>query len=244
MVHLWLPLLVLAAPVLALTYTVDRRLAKAEKPIPAGGLQISGGLNIGLLALLMLAVPVEGAWHPGVVNILGARVAGEQLAVTLLTALCIAFSEAFTPRSIRAHNRFAWRSMREIVVVFFAIFATVAPVFDLLREAELAAVPALWFWASGVASAILDAAPTYMIFFQAAGANPAGLAAPPAKLLTAISAGSVFFGPITYLGNAPNLMIREIASHRGVRMPGFFLFAAIMIVLLTPIYLLMTVLFF
>ncbi len=189
----------------------------------------------------MLAVPLEGVWHPGSIDILGARLAIEQVVITLLAALCIAVSERFTLRSIRAHNRFAWRAMREIVIVFFAIFATITPVFALLQQAKIAAIPALWFWASGVASAVLDAAPTYLIFFQAAGGNAVHLAAPPARLLSAIAAGSVFFGPITYLGNAPNLMIRDIAAHRGVRMPGFFTYAAVMMVVLVPIYLLMTV---
>ena len=165
--HLWLPLLLLAAPVLALTWIVDRRLARAETPRPARRPGIGGGLNIGLLALLMLAVPAEGVWHPGMVNILGARLPGEQLAVTLLAVLCIAVSEGFTPRSIRAHNRFAWQAMREIVIVFFAIFATITPVFALLQQAKLVEIPALWFWTSGIASAVLDAAPTYLIFFQA-----------------------------------------------------------------------------
>ena len=244
LLHLWLPLLLLAVPVLALTYAIDARLARAETPRPTRRLRLGGGLNIALLLLLMLAVPAEGVWHPGMVTILGARLPGEQLAVTLLAALAIAVSEAFTPRSIRSHNRFAWRAMREIVIVFFAIFATIAPVFALLRHADIPALPGLWFWASGIASAVLDAAPTYLIFFQAAGGDAAKLAAPPASLLTAFAAGSVFFGPITYLGNAPNLMIRDIAAHRGVRMPGFFTYALAMIAVLVPIYLVMTVCLF
>jgi Na+/H+ antiporter NhaD/arsenite permease-like protein len=108
----------------------------------------------------------------------------------------------------------------------------------------LAPDPLSWFWASGIASAILDAAPTYLIFFEAAGGHAASLSAAPAHLLTAIAAGSVFFGPVTYLGNAPNLMIREIASRRAVKMPGFFAYAGVMILILTPIYVLMSFLFF
>ena len=91
---------------------------------------------------------------------------------------------------------------------------------------------------------MLDAAPTYLIFFEAAGGHAAALTKGTSPLLTAIAAGSVFFGPITYLGNAPNLMIREIAARRGVRMPGFFAFAGIMTVVLVPIYGLMSVVFF
>jgi Na+/H+ antiporter NhaD/arsenite permease-like protein len=179
-----------------------------------------------------------------VIRLFGLKLPGGQLAVTLLAALCIGISERFTARAIRAHNRFAWATMREIVILFFAIFATIGPVFVLLEQARLPQQPGLWFWASGIASAVLDAAPTYLIFFQAAGGDAARLTAGSGHLLAALSAGSVFFGPVTYLGNAPNLMIRAIASRRGVRMPGFFTYAAVMTVVLTPIYLAMTWLFY
>jgi Na+/H+ antiporter NhaD/arsenite permease-like protein len=178
------------------------------------------------------------------VRFLGAQIPGEHLAVMLLELVCIGLSEAFTPRSIRQHNRFAWNTMREITILFFAIFATISPVIALLQSASLSPAPLAWFWASGIASAVLDAAPTYLIFFEAAGGHAAALSGGPARLLTAIAAGSVFFGPVTYLGNAPNLMIREIASRRAVKMPGFFAFSGVMIVIMTPIYVLLSWLFF
>lgn len=245
LIHLWAPLLVLAAPVLALTFLADRHFAKREAAPRRKPLRVRGGLNILLLLVLMVAIPLEGVWHPGDVDVFSAFIPGEHLAVTLLAGACIVISEIFTPRSIRVRNRFAWNAMSEIVILFFAIFATIGPVFLLLQQADLSVDhPALWFWASGVASAVLDAAPTYLIFFEAAGGSAAHLAAPPSILLSALAAGSVFFGPITYLGNAPNLMIREIASRRAVKMPGFFAYAGVMILVLTPIYLLMTALFF
>lgn len=243
-VHLWLPLVVLAVPVLLLCLGLDIYVARREAMPRPQKLRICGGLNICLLIVLMVAIPVEGVWHPGNVTVLFATMPVEHLVVTLLAMVCIAVSEVFTPRAIRSHNRFAWRAMREIVILFFAIFATITPVFRLLQSVDMAPEPLAWFWASGIASAVLDAAPTYLIFFEAAGGHAASLSAAPARLLTAIAAGSVFFGPVTYLGNAPNLMIREIASRRAVRMPGFFAFAGIMILVLTPIYVLMSVLFF
>ncbi|MDE8347969.1 MAG: sodium:proton antiporter [Acidocella sp.] len=243
--YLWAPLLVLAVPVLGLCYGVDMYLARREALPRLQKLRVSGALNIFLLLALMLAIPLEGVWHPGSVNLFSVHLPLEHLAVTALAVGCIAISEIFTPQSIRAHNRFAWTAMREIGILFFAIFATIGPVFALLAQANLNVNhPLLWFWASGVASAVLDAAPTYLIFFQAAGGNAAQLAAAPSHLLMALAAGSVFFGPVTYLGNAPNLMIREIAARRGVKMPGFFAYAVAMILVLTPIYILMSVLFF
>lgn len=243
-IHLWLPLLVLAVPVLLLCLGFDIYFARREARPKPQKLSIRGGLNIFLLLVLMIAIPLEGMWHPCDVTLLFAKIPGEHLAVTLLELACIAVSEIFTPASIRAQNRFAWNAMREIIILFFAIFATITPVFQLLQSAALPPNPLAWFWASGIASAVLDAAPTYLIFFEAAGGHAASLSAAPARLLTAIAAGSVFFGPVTYLGNAPNLMIREIASRRGVKMPGFFAFSGIMILILTPIYVLMSFLFF
>ncbi|HQT46982.1 MAG TPA: sodium:proton antiporter [Acidocella sp.] len=244
LLHLWGPLLLLAVPVLALCTAIDFYLARREPSPRLQPFRIRGRVNITLLVLLCAVIPLEGVWHPGDVEMLGARIAGEHLAVMLLEVGCISLSEWRTPRAIRNQNRFAWSAMREIIILFFAVFATIAPAFRLLQSAHLAPMPLAWFWASGIASAVLDAAPTYLVFFQAAGGDAAALIKPPAHLLSALAAGSVFFGPVTYLGNAPNLMIRAIASRRGVRMPGFFSYSGIMILLLTPIFGLMGILFF
>ena len=243
-IHLWLPLLVLAVPVLLLCLGCDLYLARRDAAPRVQKFRIAGGLNIFLLAVLILAIPLAGIWHPGMVTILSLEIPGEHLALILLELICIALSETLTPRAIRNQNRFAWGAMREIVIMFFAIFATITPVFQLLQAANIAPNPLSWFWSSGIASAILDAAPTYLIFFEAAGGHAASLSAPPAHLLTAIAAGSVFFGPITYLGNAPNLMVRAIAARRAVKMPGFFAFAGLMSVILTPLYIALSFLFF
>jgi Na+/H+ antiporter NhaD/arsenite permease-like protein len=81
---------------------------------------------------------------------------------------------------------------------------------------------AVYFWATGVLSSFLDNAPTYLVFFQLAGGDPAALMGPLAKTLTAISLGAVFMGANTYIGNAPNFMVYAIARRTGVNMPGFF----------------------
>jgi Na+/H+ antiporter NhaD/arsenite permease-like protein len=242
--HLWLPLLLLAAPVLGLCYGIDVYLTRRDPKPAVQPLRIRGGLNIALLGVLAVTLPLEGVWHPGVLRGLGLTMPGEQLAAAAIELGCIIVSELFTPAAIRNQNRFAWTAMREITILFWAIFLTIPPVFVALQHANLAPHPRAWFWASGWASAILDAAPTYLLFFQAAGGHAAALTAAPATLLTAIAAGSVFFGPLTYLGNAPNLMIREIAARRGVRMPGFFAYAGVMILVMTPILALESLIFF
>ena len=241
--HLILPLLVLAVPVLLLCWAVDFLLARREPLRPLQKLRLRGRLNIAMLVGLAVVIPLEGIWHPGEVRLGFLAMPGEQLAVMLLELGCIGLSEFFTPNAVRTQNRFAWGAMREILILFFGVFATIGPVFGLLQQAALAPAPLLWFWASGIASAILDAAPTYLIFFQAAGGHAAALSAGSARLLTAIAAGSVFFGPVTYLGNAPNLMVRAIAARRGVRMPGFFQYAGVMILIMTPLYGLLSLFF-
>ena len=94
---------------------------------------------------------------------------------------------------------------------------------DLASATNQAALsPASLFWVSGLLSSILDNAPTYLVFTHLGGTTPASLAAAHDPRLAAIAAGAVFFGGLTYIGNAPNLMLRAMASHAGVRMPGFF----------------------
>jgi Na+/H+ antiporter NhaD/arsenite permease-like protein len=242
--HLILSFLVVTVPVFLLCYGVDSYFFRREAAPVAKRLRVRGALNIGLLILLVLVIPVEGVWHPGNMTLFSITMPGEQLVVMLIEIACIILSETLTPKSIRSQNRFAWGAMREIIILFFGVFVTIPPVFILLQNANLAPDPVAWFWASGIASAVLDAAPTYLVFFEAAGGHASLLANGTAQLLTAIAAGSVYFGPVTYLGNAPNLMIREIAARRGVRMPGFFQYAGVMILVMTPLYILVSFLFF
>ena len=91
---------------------------------------------------------------------------------------------------------------------------------------------------------MLDNAPTYLVFFQLAGSDPATLTGELSPVLRALSAGAVFFGALTYVGNAPNMMVRAIAAHRGVRMPGFFGYLAWSCALLLPPFGLLTLLYF
>ncbi len=243
--HLLVPMLMVAVPVLVLCYAIDRHLARREAPPLAQTLRLRGTLNMLLLLLLTGAITLEGFWHPGNIRLAGAAIPGEQAVATLVAGFCILLSELFTPRAIRQHNRFAWSAMREIIILFFAIFVTIAPVLSLLHQVDLReAHPALWFWLAGICSALLDSAPTYLMFFEAAGGHAASLVAPPSRLLSAIASGAVFFGAATYLGNAPNLMIRAIAARRGVKMPGFALYSAIACAILLPIFTIMSVTIF
>jgi len=102
----------------------------------------------------------------------------------------------------------------------------------------------MYFWATGVLSSFLDNAPTYLVFFNLAGGDAEVLMGPLATTLTAISAGAVFMGANTYIGNAPNFMVKSVAQARGVTMPGFFGYMVWSTLILLPVFALLTALFF
>jgi Na+/H+ antiporter NhaD/arsenite permease-like protein len=97
-----------------------------------------------------------------------------------------------------------------------------APLVALVRGPDGAPDNLAYFWITGGLSSVLDNAPTYLVFFELAGGDPAQLMAEGATTLAAISAGAVFMGANTYIGNAPNFMVYAIARDQGVKMPGFF----------------------
>ena len=100
--------------------------------------------------------------------------------------------------------------------------------------------PAMYFWATGILSALLDNAPTYLVFFNTAGGDAQVLMTTLAATLAAVSAGAVFMGAITYIGNAPNLMVKAVAEDRGVKMPSFFGYMAWSCCILIPLFIIMT----
>ena len=200
----------------------------AEARVP---LSIEGKINLPLLAVVIGAVFLPTPWRE------------------MAMAAAAGVSVWKTPAKVREENEFTWYPIEEVAVLFAGIFATMIPALLILkaRGAELEVVsPAHFFWATGVLSSFLDNAPTYLTFFSLAqgmgGAQTvAGVSAP---LLQAISAGAVFMGANSYIGNAPNFMVKAIAEEAGVRMPSFFGYMAWSCVVLLPIFFLLTLLFF
>jgi hypothetical protein len=142
-----------------------------------------------------------------------------------------------TSSRIRIENTFHWAPIQEVAFLFAAIFVTMIPALAILaagRDGSLAPllatvstadgrpIDAAFFWLAGGLSSFLDNAPTYLVFFNLAGGNSTELMGPLASTLVAISAGAVFMGANTYIGNAPNFMVRSICDEQGIRMPGFF----------------------
>lgn len=165
----------------------------------------------------------------------------------MITSSWIAFK--ITPPKYHRDNDFNFIPILEVAVLFLGIFITMVPALELLRlrGGELG-VTAPWqfFWATGSFSSVLDNAPTYLTFValgQGLGAGGLYLGIPE-KVLMAISAGAVLFGANTYIGNAPNFMVRSIAIQRGWKMPSFFGYILWSLLFLLPLFMLLTVLFF
>jgi Na+/H+ antiporter NhaD/arsenite permease-like protein len=114
----------------------------------------------------------------------------------------------------------------------------------LVRDAAGEPIDAVFFWLTGLLSSFLDNAPTYLVFFNLAGGDAQHLMGPAASTLLAISTGAVFMGANTYIGNAPNFMVRSICEEHRIRMPSFFGFMGWSAVCLGPVYLVVTLLFF
>jgi Na+/H+ antiporter NhaD/arsenite permease-like protein len=222
------PMLLVTIPLLAIFYAMDRYFAAKEPPpAPPGKLQLRGTFNIGLLLIVVLTVLVQGIWQPGNANLLGQEIGIERLVAMAIFVAVTLVSVAFTPRVVREGNDFNWHPMEEVGKLFAALFLTIGPVMAMLdagmngpmafllkltQNANGELNPLAIFWLGGMLSAFLDNAPTYLVFFHLAGGDANELCGPLNPVLTAIAAGAVFFGALTYIGNAPNMMIRSIAS--------------------------------
>lgn len=158
-----------------------------------------------------------------------------------------------TSQKLREENFFTWGPITEVAVLFAGIFLTMIPALEILqaRGGEFGvSTPAQFFWATGVLSSFLDNAPTYLTFLSLAGglgmtegvATDLGTVAP--SILMAISCGAVFMGANSYIGNAPNFMVRSIAEENGIKMPSFFGYMGWSVAILIPIFLLNTIIFF
>jgi Na+/H+ antiporter NhaD/arsenite permease-like protein len=238
-----LPTLFLVLALLAIFVVLDGILYRREAPRPpraadAPPLALEGTANFVLVAGVIGAILLSGLWDPDVsFAIAGVELELRKAARDVALILLGLASLAITPAAVREHNQFHWEPIREVAKLFAAIFVTIFPVLAILeagRNGALAGVLELIgdgagnprntmvFWVSGLLSAFLDNAPTYLVFFNLAGGDAARLMGPLAPTLAAISMGAVYFGSLTYIGNAPNFMIKAIAEDRGIAMPSFF----------------------
>jgi Na+/H+ antiporter NhaD/arsenite permease-like protein len=267
--HLALPMLFVSGVLLAGFYALDsyyfhRREEERSRfldPTPDSPLTgIDGKINFVFLAAVVALVLMSGLWRPPLAfDVFGTQVALQNAVRDVALIGVTLLSLALTPRAARAGNDFNWAPMQEVAKLFAGIFVTIVPVIAMLRVGESGAFAGvvhlvndpsgqprdiMYFWATGLLSSFLDNAPTYLVFFNLAGGDAQTLMTTGATTLTAISAGAVFMGAMTYIGNAPNFMVKAIAQSRGVRMPSFFAYLGWSGAVLLPLFIVTGWLFF
>ncbi len=262
------PMALVAGILLVLFFLLDSYFYRKEDPsqIPTeedaegGRLRLEGKVNILLLAGVVAAVLLSGVWNPHVAfNVFYVHVELQNLARDLLLLGLAGLSWVLTSRESRKANGFSWFPIVEVAKLFAGIFVTIIPAIAILKAGTGGAMSAIirlvsneagepanamYFWATGILSSFLDNAPTYLVFFNTAGGDAQALMGPLNQTLLAISAGAVFMGANTYIGNAPNFMVRAIAEERGIKMPSFFGYMAWSVILLVPLFVLVTFVFF
>ena len=252
---------------LALYFIIDSRaykkdLADGAKPKvseKAEKIGLEGAHNLIFLLCIVGAVILSGS----LANInaffgKGIKIEGEvtltfatiiEMAIILLSAF---LSFKTTKKELRTANNFSWGAIQEVAVLFIGIFITMIPALLILsaRGSELG-ITKNWqmFWATGALSSFLDNTPTYLVFFETAvslhATNEAiGSVMIPQTMLMAISCGAVFMGANTYIGNAPNFMIKSIAEENNIKMPSFFGYLFWSACCLIPVFLIDTLIFF
>jgi Na+/H+ antiporter NhaD/arsenite permease-like protein len=258
MQHLLSATSLIAGLVLAIFIGVDAWLYRREQPhdpshqrVSATVVSIRGWINVPLIAAIIAAILLAVTWRPGIVLAVGGSEL--QLQNLLRDAILIGIAVAslkLTPVEHRAANGFSFAPIKEVGKLFAGIFICIIPVLAMLKAGQhgsfawLLALTAdgdrphdlAYFWLSGTLSAFLDNAPTYLVFFELAGGDAQQLMGALAGTLAAISLGASCMGALTYIGNAPNLMIYAIVTDRGIAMPSFFGFMAWSASVLLPVF--------
>jgi Na+/H+ antiporter NhaD/arsenite permease-like protein len=266
--HLFGEFLVCVVILLAIYWLLDTWAWKRERPVPppaerpgAGKepLSIEGWVNVWLVGAIVAVVIAMGYVRLGRMDVLGQTMEIERGIGILLFLAITGASVWLTAPALREANGFAWGAILEVAKLFAAIFVCMAPVLAILRagmdgaaaplvaltsDANGQPIPWVYFWLSGALSSFLDNAPTYIVFFELAGGDARQLMTQGALTLAAISCGAVFMGANSYIGNAPNFMVKAIVEENGVRMPSFFGYCAWAAVFLLPLFVLVTFLFF
>ncbi|ACB96315.1 sodium:proton antiporter [Beijerinckia indica] len=262
--HLWPHTLISIGCLLAVFFLLDSLLPqnreRAGHFAHPSGLEVRGIFNALFILGAVGAIILSGLWHPDYdLKLFGIPLAAEALARDVMMILFGGLSLFFTKRDIRRDNGFDFDPLIEVAKLFAAIFICLVPVMDLLQAGaqgplapliggletlEGRPLPSAYFWTTGLLSSFLDNAPTYLVFFELAGGDPAVLMNAKADVLAAISFGAVSMGAMTYIGNAPNFMVAALARKNGIAMPGFLGYLLWSCGLLLPLFLGLTWLFF
>jgi len=268
--HLFPPMLLCVFVLTLLFYFLDRHFYQKELPLregfsaPKKAFKILGWYNIFFLLGVPLAILSTSKLNFPGFAIFGIERPLHEVLRDLIFLLLALLSYVLTPVEIREKNEFTFFPIKEVAILFFGIFLAMIPALSILKAGERGALrplillledPAHYFWITGILSGFLDNAPTYLTLLSSClGKFYPGLPEKEAlfhllkerpEFLLAISCGAVFFGAFTYIGNAPNFMVRSIAEEKGLPMPSFFGYLfKYALPLLTPLFILITIIFF
>jgi len=259
--NLWLQTVVVSVLVLAVFLIVDLWLFRSETtPAQASfePLRLRRLINFVLFGAIVAAILGSATWKPGIAfHVYTVKVELQNLSRDAALVLIAIVSLVLTRDEHRAANGFTWQPIREVAILFAGIFIAIAPVMAMLQAGPAGAFAfllhavtahdgspheAAYFWLTGILSAFLDNTPTYVVFFELAGGDPKTLTGPLAGTLASMSMGAVYMGALTYIGNAPNLIIRSIAEECGIKMPNFFAYTLWAGLVLIPLFVLLTLL--
>lgn len=262
--HLFPETLFCAGVLLAGFFVLDSIIYRREghlpkDPTPDRPVRVRGGINFVLIAVIIVAILLSAKLKLGSFTLLGTEILIQNLQRDVTMILVTLVSLWLTPKANHEANGFSWGPIKEVAKLFAGIFVTIIPVLAMLqagRNGAFAPLVALvtnpdgsannaaYFWLTGALSSFLDNAPTYLVFFELAGGDPKQLMTSGALTLAAISAGAVFMGANSYIGNAPNFMVYAIARNGGVKMPSFFGYMLWSAGILVPLFIVATFLFF
>ena len=261
-----LPMLFMVVSLLIIFYFLDSYYLKKENiKIDSSGekikLGVEGVFNLGLILGVIGAVLISGFWKPHISLEIyhGVHLELQNITRDLLLLVLAYASWTYTPQQIRKDNEYTWFPIIEVAKLFAGIFITIIPAIAILKAGtngvlagiissvsnENGPINMMYFWYTGVLSSFLDNAPTYLVFFNTAGGDPITLMGEMKNTLLAISMGAVFMGANTYIGNAPNFMVKSISDSSGIEMPSFFGFLfKWSIPILIPLFIIVSWLFF
>ena len=261
---MFLPMVFMVVCLLTIFFALDTYIYNKEGnqlvPDTDEKLNIKGSFNLLLLLGVIGSVLLSGFWHPHIsFSIYHVEVELQNIIRDGLLLLLTMISWKITSIEIHEANEYTWFPIVEVAKLFAGIFITIIPVIAILKAGisgalsgvitsisnEAGPINHMYFWATGILSGFLDNAPTYLVFFNIAGGDASLLMGDLSQTLLAISAGAVFMGANTYIGNAPNFMVKSISESSGIEMPSFFgyLFKWSLPILI-PLFVLVSIIFF
>lgn len=243
------------------TYYYKKEVLKGPQKLNEEKLAVEGTFNLLLLAGVIGGVLLSGFWKPGYqIEVYHVGLEIQNISRDIILLILTYISWTLTSQSIRKANEYTWFPILEVGKLFAVIFVTIIPAIAILKAGTNGAlsyvvasvsdsngepINYMYFWLTGILSSFLDNAPTYLVFFNTAGGNPITLMGEMPNTLLAISAGAVFMGANTYIGNAPNFMVKSISESSGIDMPSFFGYLIKWsIPVLLPLFIIVSYLFF